>query len=214
MYFLAILPVSYTHLDVYKRQQEELFELWLKQLDETINYLRENNPQDVLGAQDFIYRGKLDKWAKLANSLKLRIAARLINKDKARAIAIVNEAAQNPAGLILTLDDDFVFNKGKRDNNWNNDISVGAGTKQLIDFMVSNRDPRLFYFFQKNDYNSNVVQGFFDQKRALPSYVCLLYTSTATRHGKRMSKIPERRLFRLCCVCIPTYCMCLYFPED
>ena len=94
-----------------------MFELWLKQLDETINYLRENNPQDVLGAQDFIYRGKLDKWAKLANSLKLRIAARLINKDKARAIAIVNEAAQNPAGLILTLDDDFVFNKGKRDNN-------------------------------------------------------------------------------------------------
>ena len=41
--------------------QEELFELWLKQLDETINYLRENNPQDVLGAQDFIYRGKLGK---------------------------------------------------------------------------------------------------------------------------------------------------------
>ena len=121
--------------------QEELFELWLKQLDETINYLRENNPQDVLGAQDFIYRGKLDKWAKLANSLKLRIAARLINKDKARAIAIVNEAAQNPAGLILTLDDDFVFNKGKRDNNWNNDISVGAGTKQLIDFMVSKVNP-------------------------------------------------------------------------
>jgi outer membrane protein OmpA-like peptidoglycan-associated protein len=112
--------------------QEELFELWLKQLDETINYLRENNPQDVLGAQDFIYRGKLDKWAKLANSLKLRIAARLINKDKARAIAIVNEAAQNPAGLILTLDDDFVFNKGKRDNNWNNDISVGAGAGVLI----------------------------------------------------------------------------------
>ena len=165
--------------------QEELFELWLKQLDETINYLRENNPQDVLGAQDFIYRGKLDKWAKLANSLKLRIAARLINKDKARAIAIVNEAAQNPAGLILTLDDDFVFNKGKRDNNWNNDISVGAGTKQLIDFMVSNRDPRLFYFFQKNDYNSNVVQGFFDQKRALPSYVEANVNYTVDADGKK-----------------------------
>ena len=165
--------------------QEELFELWLKQLDETINYLRENNPQDVLGAQDFIYRGKLDKWAKLANSLKLRIAARLINKDKARAIAIVNEAAQNPAGLILTLDDDFVFNKGKRDNNWNNDISVGAGTKQLIDFMVSNRDPRLFYFFQMNDYNSNVVQGFFDQKRALPSYVEANVNYTVDADGKK-----------------------------
>ena len=91
----------------------------------------------------------------------------------------------NPAGLILTLDDDFVFNKGKRDNNWNNDISVGAGTKQLIDFMVSNRDPRLFYFFQKNDYNSNVVQGFFDQKRALPSYVEANVNYTVDADGKK-----------------------------
>ena len=31
----------------------------------------------------------------------------------------------------------------------------------------SNKDPRLLYFFQKNDYNSNVVQAYF----------CLLYTS-------------------------------------
>lgn len=151
--------------------QEELVEVWLKELDETLNYLNNNPVTDLLSSQDFIYHGKVDKWAKLANSLKLRIAARLINKDRARAIKIAEEVVANPAGVLSSLDDDFVFNKGKKDNNWNNNITVGVGSQQLINFMISNRDPRLFYFFQKNDYNSNVIQGYFDQDKDLPSYI-------------------------------------------
>lgn len=151
--------------------QEELMEVWLKELDETLNYLNNNEVTDLLSSQDFIYYGKVEKWAKLANSLKLRIAARLINKDRARAIKIAEEVAANPAGVLSSIDDDFVYNKGKKDNNWNNNFSVGAGSQQLINFMISNRDPRLFYFFQKNSYNSNVVQAYFDQKKDLPFYI-------------------------------------------
>lgn len=151
--------------------QEELFNTWLKELDEALNYLNNNAVTDVLNTQDFIYKGNVSKWAKLANSLKLRIAARLLTKDKARAIQIVNEAASNPAGFLATTDDDFIYNKGKRDNNWNNNFTVGAGTQELISFMISNRDPRLFYFFMKNDFNANVVQGYFDANKALPYYI-------------------------------------------
>lgn len=151
--------------------QEELMEVWLKELDETLNYLNNNEVTDLLSSQDFIYYGKVEKWAKLANSLKLRIAARLINKDRARAIKIAEEVVANPAGVLSSIDDDFVYNKGKKDNNWNNNFSVGAGSQQLINFLISNRDPRLFYFFQKNSYNSNVVQAYFDQKKDLPFYI-------------------------------------------
>lgn len=31
--------------------------------------------------------------------------------------------------------------------------------------LVNNKDPRLLYFFQKNDYNSNVVQAYLIKKR-------------------------------------------------
>ena len=151
--------------------QEELLEVWLKELDQTINYLSSNEIKDVLNNQDFIYKGDLKKWGKLANSLKLKIAARLINKDRNRAFEIVKQVAESPVGLIATTDDDFVYNKGKFDNNWNNDFSVGVGTQHLIDFFVNNKDPRLLYFFQKNDYNSNVVQAYFDQKREMPDFV-------------------------------------------
>lgn len=151
--------------------QEELLEVWLKELQQTIDYLSTHEVNDLLGNQDFIYRGDVNKWAKLANSLKLKIAARLVNKNRERAFQIVKEVAESPVGMILTTADDVVYNKGKFDNNWNNNITVGVGSQQLINFLVDNQDPRLFYFFQKNDYNSNVVQAYFDQDRRMPSYV-------------------------------------------
>lgn len=167
--------------------QEELLEVWLKELDQTINYLSSNEIKDVLNNQDFIYKGDLKKWGKLANSLKLKIAARLINKDRNRAFEIVKQVAESPVGLIATTDDDFVYNKGKFDNNWNNDFSVGVGTQHLIDFLVNNKDPRLLYFFQKNDYNSNVVQAYFDQKREMPDFVEKNVISEV-KNGKKVFK--------------------------
>lgn len=154
--------------------QEELFNLWLQQLDEAIAYLNEHKDMtDLLSSQDIIYGGKLDKWAKFANSMKLKLATRLINTDKERALKIVNEAVQNPAGLLSSLDDDFIMNKGKESNNFNNDPLLNDGNRVWIEFMKENRDPRLFSFYMKNDYNSNVIQGFFDQGREkyIPSYI-------------------------------------------
>lgn len=153
--------------------QSELFNIWLTELDETINYLTTRNVSSDLGGQDFIYRGDLKKWAKLANSMKLKLAARLINEDKARAIKIANEVAKSPAGVLSEIGDDLVFNKGKNDDHWHNDISASmyVGNKQLIDFLVANRDPRLRVVFQKNDFSSKVVQAFLDQKKELPPYI-------------------------------------------
>lgn len=154
--------------------QEELINFWLKELDETINYFIANpNIKDQLDKQDIIFKGDVNKWAKFANSLKLKIAARLINVDKERALKIVNEAVQSPVGLIISRDDDFIMNKGKDNANFNNDVRLNYGNEKWINFMKENRDPRLFYFYIKNDYNSNVIQAFFDQSREkfIPSYI-------------------------------------------
>ncbi|WP_455592462.1 SusD/RagB family nutrient-binding outer membrane lipoprotein [Bacteroides sp.] len=154
--------------------QEELYALWLKQLDETLTYLANNQSiTDILGTQDFIYGGKLDKWARFTNSLKLKIAARLINRDRARALAIVNEAAANPAGF-LTDADDFIMNKGKNNNNFNNNLpAMNFASKNFVEFLKANRDVRLFTIFTKNSFNSNVVQAYFDQNREefIPKYI-------------------------------------------
>lgn len=156
--------------------QPELFEYWLKELDEALVYLNAHKDQtDMLNSQDIIFKGNIDKWAKFTNSLKLKIATRLLNVDKERALKIVNEAAQNAAGFTSAedLSEDFVMNKGKENANFNNDPTLNSANKTWVDFMKANRDPRLFSFFMKNDYNSLVIQAFFDQKREkfIPSYI-------------------------------------------
>lgn len=151
--------------------QEELVDYWLKELDDCINYLSSHNVSDVLGSQDFVYNGDLTKWAKLANSLKLKIAARIINKDRAKAISIVNQAVSSPVGLIETADGDLVYNRGKNNNHWNNNFPHGLGHDLLINFMKENRDTRLLSAFTKNEFNGAVVQAFLNQNKELPPYI-------------------------------------------
>ncbi|MEG1616717.1 MAG: SusD/RagB family nutrient-binding outer membrane lipoprotein [Bacteroidales bacterium] len=152
--------------------QEELFDVWLKELNETIDYLTTHKITNVLMKQDFIYNDDVTKWAKLANSMKLKVAARLINVDRTRAISIVNEVAASEAG-VLEEGDDLIFNKGKYDNHWNNDVasSMDIGSDLLINFMKENKDTRLLSVFTKNDFNGAVVQAFLDQKKELPPYI-------------------------------------------
>ena len=152
--------------------QEELVEIWLKELDETINYLTSNNISDVLGSQDFIYNGDLTKWVKLANSLKLKIAARLINTNREKAIAIANQVVASPAGLLDDeADGDLIYNRGKNDRHWVNSFPHGIGHDLLINFMKANKDTRLLSAFTKNDFNGAVVQAFLDQNKDLPPYI-------------------------------------------
>lgn len=156
--------------------QEELFSIWLTQLDETINVLNAKKENQVpLGAQDFVYGGKLEKWARFANSLKLKIAVRMLHTNKAKAFEIAKEVTNNPAGIMSSIDDDFIYCKGSQEYHFGDDVldgqKTGIGSEQLISFMVKNKDPRVRFLFQKNDFNSMVVQAFLDKKKELPPYI-------------------------------------------
>lgn len=175
----------YTNPPIFKPKydtQEELFDIWLNELNATIDYLTKNKITDVLGTQDFIYNGNIQKWAKLANSMKLKLAARMIHTNKDKALTIVKEVVESPAGVIGE-GDDLIFNKGKYDNHWNNDINVGIAADQLIEFMKENKDTRLLSVFEKNQFNGPVVQAFLDQKKELPPYI-KEYIITEEKEGK------------------------------
>lgn len=161
-------PISKPKYDT----QEELVNIWLEELDKTIEYLT-SHPEltDVLGKQDFIYGGDVKKWAKFANSLKLKIAARLINHDRQRAIKIVNEVTSSPAGVLESSVDDFVYNRGRYDNHWNEYPRVGIINNTLLDFMKANYDTRLLSAFEKNEFNGAVIQAFLDQGKEIPPFI-------------------------------------------
>ena len=176
--------------------QKELFDLWLTQLDATIKTLSANYPDQIsLGSQDFVYKGDVEKWAKFANSLKLKIAVRLMHQDKARALKIAEEVASSPVGIMDEVSDGFFYNKGIKDYHFGdkvlNDQDRGVGTEQLISFLVDNKDPRVRLMYQKNDFNSMVVQAFLDAPEAdkvvLPPYIKAL-ANIQEENGKQVFK--------------------------
>ncbi len=158
--------------------QETLFNTWVAELDSTIKVLTtdqkyngETISQIALGSQDFVYNGDWKKWAKLANSLKLRIAVRLLNSNKTLALNIANEAIASPAGLITENADNLYFSPASDYYHFGNSIGFGVGSKNLIDFLRNNQDPRLRFIFSKNSFNSKVVQAFFDAGKDVPPYI-------------------------------------------
>jgi len=152
---------------------ETLYNTWLEELDYAIGVL--SNVQDgvPLGDQDLIYGGDFSKWAKFCNLLKLKIAARLVNKDKARALQIAEQVANSPVGYMSTTEDDFVYRRGKLWLGTTNSHEVGFAAKRFAEFLVNNRDPRVRFIFRKNSFNPEVIQAFIDEGRRddLPSYV-------------------------------------------
>lgn len=159
--------------------QAELFDLWERQLKEAVETLANDVvvngvkvSQQSLGTQDLIYKGEYSKWLKFANSLRLKLAARLINEDRTRALNIVKEVAKYP--VMESLDDDFIYNKSATDRHMPGGNSLetrGAASMQLMNFMLDHMDPRVRVFFEKNQYNSIVVQAFLDKDQRLPSFI-------------------------------------------
>lgn len=159
---------------------EALYDIWLQTLDDATTTLTTSTNQTFPPNQDVVYRGDAAKWARLANSLKLKIAVRLLSQDKAQALSIASEAASNTAGLIDGADYDFLFNKatsitkddGDKVYHWNQGFMEStASSRRVIDFMLKNKDPRVRFFYRKNGWNSTIVQGFFDQGKNIPSFI-------------------------------------------
>ena len=151
--------------------QSTLFTTWLAELNQALATLTTAKNQFSLGSQDIVYKGDYTKWAKLCNLLKLRIAARLINQDRAKALAIASEVATSTAGYMDNLSDDFVYNRGIKYYGTGNAFWIGYAGKNVVDFMIANKDPRVRFIYEKNSFNAEVVQAFLDAKQALPPYV-------------------------------------------
>ncbi len=148
---------------------EELYTLWYNELNEYITMLQADGLSGVT-RQDAAYGCTWSKWAKLANSLKLKIAVRLYNNDSSAALAMANEAINNKAGLITNIDDDFRFAKAIEYASGNADNVYGTGnglftiyaTDKVFNFMLGSKDPRIRFIYAKNSFNSKVVQSFID----------------------------------------------------
>ena len=157
---------------------EDLYDLFVEELNTYVSTFQDEN-QVVVSKQDIIYNGNMGKWAKLANSLKLKIAVRMYANNPTKAGQIAQSVISSSAGYIDSVDDAFIFHKadaatgGDLAYQTGNSVSMIGGSENVIDFMVNARDPRVRFFYTKNGFNSKIIQEFITEGKAdkLPPFV-------------------------------------------
>lgn len=170
---------------------EDLFNEWLATLDECIGDFTASGAA-MANTQDVVYGGNMAKWAKFANSLKLRIAVRLINANPTLAKQIVSAVKSASCGYIDSIDDDVLFNKAtvSNENNdfvyhWENGFTGCAASKHVIDYMIGGQDPRVRFFYKKNYWNSTIVNAYLEAGLELPEFIAENVNVTTDENGKK-----------------------------
>ena len=159
---------------------ESLYDMLISDLDAYIATFQDPT-QIVVTKQDLIYKGDVAKWAKLANTIKLKVAVRLYNNNPDKAKQIAQSVTSSSVGYIDSLEDALIFHKADSDTGGDlayqtgNSLSgwMGGSSGNVISFMKAAKDPRVRFFYTKNSYNSKIVQCFIDNDMydKLPGYI-------------------------------------------
>ena len=131
--------------------QQSVYSQFFAQLDTAVAnltaYIAANPGAKPLGTSDLVYEGDYTKWVKFANSLRLRLAMRIVKADPATAQTQAEKALSDPGGLMSVPSDDALFaQSGGRSNDvWTVTSSYGDNrfNAALASYMVGYSDPRL-----------------------------------------------------------------------
>ena len=134
--------------------QEALYDSLDKQLKAIVAILKTQQPvnQVSLDVNDIYYKGDVTSWIKAANSLRLRMAFRLMKRNPDKLKAIATEVLSDNVGVISTRDEDWKFIGGATFTGGDyspTSNSTVSGAKNTVDFMRNTMDPRIRIFFKK-----------------------------------------------------------------
>lgn len=138
--------------DVYKSMIADL----TSAIDELTDYITRYPNAKPMADYDEVYGGDFTKWVRFANSLKLRLAVRMIYAapDEAKKYAL--EAINHQGGLIQDNSQNAQIYCTKNPLNvmWDaySDIRAGA---DLISYLKGYGDPRLTKYFQEGTVNNS-----------------------------------------------------------
>lgn len=87
--------------------QEDVYKKFFEELDEAITvltgYAQSNPSTKLLQKYDYIYAGNVANWIKFANTLRLRLAMRIVYANAALAKTEAEKSILNPYGVIASV---------------------------------------------------------------------------------------------------------------
>ena len=141
--------------------QEDVYDTFFNELDEAVELLQEyikNNPgAKSLADYDKIYSSDFNKWILIANSLKLRLALRIVYADATKAQAKAEEAIAS--GVFTTNEDNAMISVSGTSTvnplymicHTYNDTRLGA---TMESYLKGYKDPRLDKLFDLSEVSN------------------------------------------------------------
>lgn len=137
--------------------QEQLYELLDQQLEAAVERLKAptSATQANLTGYDIYFSGDVIKWIKAANSLRLRMAMRLMKRNPEKLRTVATEVLGDDIGVISSHSESWKFIArtgftGNEDNPANQ--RPVSGSKNMVDFMWKTSDPRIRIYFEPSHF--------------------------------------------------------------
>lgn len=159
-------PIPYSQIGVGGKiqvpydSQEQAYKNMLADLDRSIDVLTANRGTTINASADIIYDGHVEKWAKFANSLKLRLAMRMVYADPATAKKAAEEVAADEVGAFASNEDNAQydnFNANAKNPFYVVQVEYNGGDSMaaadIITYMNGYNDPRRAAYFNKSQFD-------------------------------------------------------------
>lgn len=163
-------PIPYTKVGVDNAikspydSQKDVYMRMFEDLDNIIEVLTKLSTQKFNAGADRIFSGNIASWAKFANSLKLRMAMRIVYADETLAKTKAEEAVNSQMG-VMTASTDGAFRKVADHNPWErfmpnwSDARISA---DLVCYMNGFNDPRRPIYYNKSTFAATSNGGYTD----------------------------------------------------
>lgn len=172
-------PIPYTQIGqggkitVPYDSQEAVYDAMFAELDEVIATLTENKLSGISPNADPVYDGTAVKWCKFANSLKLRMAMRIVYADPVKAQKYAEEAVSHEIGVFVSNADNATLRTvafGDKGNplytaikyNQPTGCNTGGDTHAAADiicYMNGYNDPRRPVYFIPSEFEGFEYAG-------------------------------------------------------
>lgn len=161
---LPYLKFGHGGVETPYNSQEEIYASFIVDLDNAIttlkDYIIKHPNSKPLQKYDLVYNGRMDQWLKFANSLKLRLAIRMVYTDyniNGKTPQILAEEAVRDGVIESNSDNAYlksgngisVFNPWDRCWNMYGDVRMSANMES---FLMGYSDPRISKYFQLSEY--------------------------------------------------------------
>lgn len=145
--------------------QQEVYTRMFGELDAAVETLSAHAAESFSAKADAVYGGNIAKWVRFANSLKLRLAMRIVYADPETARTKAEEAVADPIGVMAD-NSDNARRLISKNNPWDffmNQWGDARASADIVSYMNGYNDPRREFYFTLSTFDektTGIVNGY------------------------------------------------------